>query len=72
MADDHRKRIGRRIRTARERKGWTQKQLAHALDVTESQISRWENGHAMPQPHTRDAIADALDTVAERFLYDGE
>ena len=38
----------RMIRTWRQRAGLTQEHLAHALGVTFSTVSRWENGHVRP------------------------
>lgn len=39
--------------------GWRYQQLAGRLDVTPAALSRWLNGHAVPQPRRRKAI-DAL------------
>jgi putative transcriptional regulator len=39
---------GRIIRAWRARVGLTQEELANALDVTFSTVSRWENGHVTP------------------------
>jgi len=36
------------IRAWRHRSGLTQEGLAHALGVTFSTVSRWENGHVRP------------------------
>jgi DNA-binding transcriptional regulator YiaG len=38
----------RMIRAWRQRAGLTQEDLAHALGVTFSTVSRWENGHVRP------------------------
>ena len=35
---------GDQIRAARERKGWTQQQLADALDVSRGTVRNWEAG----------------------------
>jgi transcriptional regulator with XRE-family HTH domain len=67
---DYRARIGARIRRTREAKGWTQRQLAYEVDIAEAQISRWENGRAMPNPQSLEAVARALDVPAETFLRD--
>ncbi|MFC4560577.1 Scr1 family TA system antitoxin-like transcriptional regulator [Nocardiopsis mangrovi] len=40
----HQKRIGREIRTARDRAGLTQAQVAAALSVVQSAVSAWESG----------------------------
>ena len=41
---------GRTIRSWRRRMGLTQEELARALSVTFSTVSRWENGHVEPSP----------------------
>ena len=42
------KKIGAFIAMNRKKKGYTQEQLAEKLGVTNKTISRWENGHYMP------------------------
>ena len=42
------KKIGAFIAFNRKKKGYTQEQLAEKLGVTNKTISRWENGHYMP------------------------
>ena len=68
MTFDYRVVIGARIRDSREAKGWTQRQLAHRIDVAEAQISRWENGRALPQPQSLEAVARALEVPVESLL----
>ena len=41
---------------ARQRLGWTQKELAVALGVSKFTISRWEGGHRAPPPYLRLSI----------------
>lgn len=41
--------IGTSIRRARERKRWTQRQLAHALGVNIKTVDNWENGRTSPR-----------------------
>jgi putative transcriptional regulator len=40
--------VGHLVRGWRRRVGLTQEGLAHALSVTFSTVSRWENGHVRP------------------------
>lgn len=40
--------IGKRIKTARERKGWTQMDLANEASVSMSTVQRWERGDLPP------------------------
>jgi transcriptional regulator with XRE-family HTH domain len=69
MAAAHKKRVGDRIRQAREAKGWTQRELANELPgkVDGPGISRWERGGVMPQSDTLEAIAAALDVDVAYF-----
>ncbi len=48
-----------RIEQARKEKGWTQDQLAEAMNTSSVQISRWETGKRDPQTATLIKIADA-------------
>lgn len=66
------RRVGVRIRHAREAKGWTQLQLADALPGQRysSQISVWETGRAMPNLRNLEALATALDVPVEAFFTD--
>ena len=41
---------------ARQRLGWTQKELAVALGVSKFTINRWEGGHRAPPPYLRLSI----------------
>lgn len=41
--------IGTRIRRARERKRWTQQQLAAQLGVSRTTVDSWENDRAYPR-----------------------
>lgn len=42
-------RIGTKVRRARERMRWTQKQLADALGVSVRTVNDWENDRAYPR-----------------------
>ena len=49
------------LKTARKSKGWTQEQLACALGVQRSVISKYENGIIEPSVTQLEKIATALD-----------
>lgn len=46
MASDD---LGRRIKRARERKHWSQQQLADAIEAGVRSVGRWERGEAIPK-----------------------
>lgn len=60
------RRIGRRIREAREAKGWSQYALADELDTKAATVSRWENG-SFPKRIGLNKVAAALDKPVEWF-----
>lgn len=53
--------VGERIKAARLNKGWTQVQLAEAVDVSSMAISRYENGSRTPNDIIVEKIATQLD-----------
>lgn len=48
------------IAAAREAKGWTQQQLADAMGVPQSHVSRWETGKVTPKIATMEKIKSLL------------
>jgi transcriptional regulator with XRE-family HTH domain len=69
-SSDFRKRVGLRIRSARERKGLSQTQLAHQLGVSNTQVSRWETGRGLPLGHL-DELSEALGMSPEQIFGGG-
>jgi DNA-binding XRE family transcriptional regulator len=53
-------RIAMELRALRERKGYSQRQLAELVGTTQSAIARLEAGHISPSLPTLDRIAAAL------------
>ncbi len=51
--------IAKLIVTEREKKGWTQKQLAEFAGISQANISKFENGNSHPTLLTLKKIADA-------------
>lgn len=49
-----------RLRSLREERGLTQPELAQKCHVGQSQVSRWENGTALPSGPKMKPLADAL------------
>ena len=47
-----------RLRQERERRGWTQSEVAERIGSTRVNISRWENGIIVPGPYYRQKLSD--------------
>lgn len=69
-SSDFRRRVGARIRRAREAKGWTQTQLAQTMGVADAQVSRWETGRYLPVVPTLEQLAEVLEVPTEAFFRD--
>ncbi len=52
--------IGRQLRALREQRSWTQQQLAAAVGVPRSAITRLESGEHSPRLETLHAVARVL------------
>ena len=67
---EYQKRVGARIRTERERRGWSQNELASRIPgkTDGAAVGRWERGGVFPRPGTLDAIAHALDVDPAELL----
>lgn len=59
------------LRTAREKKKFSQKELAEMVGLDQSSIAYFELGARVPNIFTAVAIAKKLDTTAEQ-LVDGQ
>lgn len=66
---EHKQRVGRRLREARDAAGLTQVALARLLpgNVDAASVSRWERGDVYPEQYL-DALAEALDRDVAYFL----
>lgn len=64
--------IGRNLRAARERKGFTQRKLAQLIDTDAFQISRWEIGKVRPSDTTLFQLAEALEVEYPWLLIEHE
>ncbi len=71
MTTDERRRVGFRIRMARERQGWDRGELARRLGVHAGSVARWESGGAVPHAWTVRRIAELAGTTPE-WLTAGE
>jgi len=59
------KRPNRRLRLARERRGWTQEELAERIGASPLSIGRWERGSVTPGPHYRRLLCELYQLSAE-------
>ena len=64
--------IGLRIKEARQAKGWTQDQLAQAVEVTRSAVAQWETGRAGQVTGNLTRIAAVLDVGVEFLTHGAE
>src|ERR1044072_4494362 len=69
LAEEHEE-LARRIKTARDEKGWKQKQLAAAVHVEPGTVSRWETAAHAPDITTLKIIARELDKPLSYFVAD--
>lgn len=51
-----------RLRQERERRGWTQSEVAEKIGTTQINVSRWENGVTVPSPYYRQKLAELFST----------
>lgn len=60
--------VGRRIRDARERHGWTVSQLALRCDCTRQSVEAYESGMTLPGSVLLARLALALEVTADEIL----
>lgn len=53
--------LGQAVRDLRERRGWSQTDLARAAGMTQSAVARFEAGGTVPTLPVLDRVAQALD-----------
>ena len=63
--------IGALIKATRIKKDMSQVELAKKLGVSREAVSKWENGHHLPDISILDQLAEALDLTRDELL-DGE
>lgn len=59
---------GKRIQDLRKNHGWTQKELAERLHVTDKSVSKWERGLNYPDMAMLEPLANTLDTTVVELL----
>lgn len=60
--------IGKRVREARQKRGWTQEELAKRAGVVHGTIRSVENGSRAPRGKTLRAINEAFESENEMFV----
>ena len=60
--------LGKRIKELREKRGYTQQQLAEKVDVTRQTISNWELGETSPNPDQLKLLSKALNISIDELL----
>ena len=60
--------IGENIKTYRQKKGYTQEELAIKLNVVRQTVSKWEKGLSVPDADVLCKIADVLDMDVSTLL----
>ncbi len=59
---------GKFIAELRKEKGMTQEELGERLGVNSRSVSRWENGHGMPDISLLLTLADVLGVTVQELL----
>ena len=62
------KTTGEIISSIRREKGFTQKELAEQLSVTDKAVSKWERDVALPDINTLPKLAKILDITIEELI----
>ena len=60
--------IGKFIAAERKRKGYTQRQLADILDISDKTISKWERGNGFPEVSLLLPLCNELDITVNELL----
>lgn len=62
------KSMGKIIKTLRNEKGMTQKELADKLNITDKAVSKWERDIAFPDTATIPKLAEILEVSLEELM----
>lgn len=66
------KKVGEQIALLRKEKGMTQDKLAESLSVSPQAVSKWENGHTLPETSLLPMLAKLLDCSIDIILMPSE
>ena len=62
--------VGTRIKEARKKAGYTQKEFSQLAGIAESMVGQYEKGYRRPKGSTLEKIAKALNLDVQYFLDD--
>lgn len=62
--------LGKRVRAARIKKGYSQEKLAEILEISQAHVGHIESGRATPSLSTFVRLANALGTTTDALLFD--
>lgn len=62
--------LGKRVRAARMKKGYSQEKLAEILEISQAHVGHIESGRATPSLPTFVRLANALGTTTDALLFD--
>ncbi|WP_445613148.1 helix-turn-helix domain-containing protein [Geobacillus sp. YF-1] len=60
--------LGETLKQLRKQRHWTQEQLAEQLNVSRSQISKWENGSLLPDVQSLEKLCRLFGVSADFLL----
>ena len=64
--------VGNQIAALRKKNGFTQEELSEKLGITAQAVSKWENGHALPEtailPLLAEVLGCSIDSILAPFL----
>lgn len=60
--------LGENIKTYRQKKGYTQEEVADRLHVTRQTISKWEKNYSVPDAEVFVKLADVLEVQTSQLL----
>ncbi|MCL2487593.1 MAG: helix-turn-helix domain-containing protein [Oscillospiraceae bacterium] len=60
--------VGNQILLLRKRNGYTQEELAEKLEISAQAVSKWENGHTLPETAMQPVLAKLLNSSIDSIL----
>lgn len=63
--------LAKKLKSAREKSGYTQSEVAEKLNITRQSVSRWENGWAYPDVESLVMLSDLYAVSTDELLREG-